>query len=147
MFMIEPWHWLVFGLVLVTLEIMIATFALLIFGCSALFVALLSWLVPIGPTAQILIWLILSISVALFWFKYYKPKMQQSKEEEGIRSLLGETAMITEIPNASEKGRVRFTIPVEGIDEWDCVSEDELKIGDKIVVKDIIENYLVVSKV
>lgn len=147
MFMIEPWHWLVLGLILVTLEIMVSTFALLIFGCTALLVALLSWLIPISSTVQILLWLFLSVSVALFWFKYFKPKLKQSKEEAGILSLVGQTAMITEIPTSTGKGRVRFTIPVEGIDEWDCISNDELKIGDKIVVKQVVENYLVVSKV
>lgn len=146
MFAIEPWHWFILGLVLVSLEVMIPTFTFLIFGCSALLVALLSWLLPIGNIAQIIIWLILSIVIAFLWFKIFKPRFKMNDEDK-VESLIGQTAMIIESPSDLNKGRVRFTVPLQGVDEWECESTDIIKIGDKVIVKNIKDNLLVVSKV
>ena len=57
---IEPWHWLVLGMVLVILEMFITTFASLGFGLAAIIVAGLAWLLPLPFFAQVVIWLVLS---------------------------------------------------------------------------------------
>ncbi len=45
---IQPWHWLVFGVVLMIGEMFVPTFALLWFGAAALVVALLTFIVPMS---------------------------------------------------------------------------------------------------
>lgn len=65
LWMIEPWHWLVLGFVLLIVEMFVPTFASLWFGAAAIIVAALTWLLPIGFSLQIVIWLVLS---AVFWW-------------------------------------------------------------------------------
>lgn len=147
MFAIEPWHWLVFGLLLVTLELMIPTFALLLFGIGALVTAFVTWILPLTGEVQVLLWLALSITFSILWFKYLKP-LQKDKTKAGLggTAVLGEVGMITSPPVGEQKGTVRFSVPILGTDEWACRSEMELKAGDRVSVTKILGNELLVEK-
>ena len=43
---IEPWHWLILGLILMVLEIFIPSFTIFWFGLAAVVVSGLVWLIP-----------------------------------------------------------------------------------------------------
>ncbi len=61
---IEPWHWLILGLILMVLEIFIPSFTIFWFGLAAVVVSGLVWLIPTLPIAmQIFIWVVLSVIV------------------------------------------------------------------------------------
>lgn len=145
--MIEPWHWLVLGCLLMIAEIFIPTFASLWFGAAAILVAVLSWLLPVPPLFQVLIWLTLSVLFMFAWVKYIKPlSVDRTKAGLGGGVIIGETGMIVVKPQASELGRVRFSVPIVGADEWFCRTRDEeVEVGDRVVVTDIIGNELIVA--
>ena len=44
--LIEPWHWLILGLVLIILELFLTSFVSLSIGVAAIVVAAFSWLLP-----------------------------------------------------------------------------------------------------
>lgn len=146
-YMIEPWHWLVLGFGLMIVEMFVPTFASLWFGAAAIIVAALSWLLPISLVWQVLIWLTLSVLFLFAWFKYIKPlSVDRTKAGLGGSVIIGETGMIVVKPQADKLGRVRFNVPIVGADEWLCrTNDEEVDIGDRVVVTDIIGNELVVA--
>ena len=145
--MLEPWHWLVLGFVLLIVEIFVPTFVSLWFGSAAIIVAALSWLIPIPVSVQIIIWLILSATFLLAWFKFIKPlSADRTKAGLGGSVIIGETGMIIVAPQPERVGTVRFSVPIVGAAEWMCRTRGEhVAVGDRVVVTDIIGNELIVS--
>ena len=83
MFVFEPWHWLVLGGLLIISEMFLTTFATLWFGIAAVIIALLSWLFPLSQVFQIIMWLILSIGMAVIWFKFVQPSLSVNRTKSG----------------------------------------------------------------
>jgi membrane protein implicated in regulation of membrane protease activity len=147
LWMIEPWHWLVLGFILLIVEMFAPTFASLWFGAAAIIVAALSWLLPISVFVQILIWLVLSAIFLLAWFKFIKPlSVDRTKAGLGGSVIVGETGMIIVQPQPDRAGTVRFSVPIVGAAEWVCRTRGEqVAVGDRVVVTDIVGNELIVS--
>ncbi len=145
--MIEPWHWLVLGFLLMIAEMFIPTFASLWFGAAAVIVAALSWLLPIPDVVQILIWLTLSVLFMFAWVKYIKPlSINRTKAGLGGSVIIGETGMIVLKPPVGGLGLVRFNVPIVGADEWSCRTLDEtVEVGDRVVVTGLSGNELIVA--
>ena len=147
LWMIEPWHWLVLGFILLIVEMFVPTFASLWFGAAAIIVAALSWLLPISVFFQIIIWLVLSAIFLLAWFKFIKPlSVDRTKAGLGGSVIVGEVGMIIEQPQLDRAGMVRFSVPIVGAAEWVCRTRGEqVAVGDRVVVTDIVGNELIVS--
>lgn len=147
-FQFEVWHWLVLGMTLVALEMFIPTFTALWFGVAALVVGILLWFMPNwSPAAQMLTWAMLSIMSAILWFKYLKPlSVDRTKAGLSREAVIGQVGFITVVPQDSQVGTVRFSLPVLGADEWLCRSEEPLELGERVRVVDILGNELVVKK-
>ena len=145
--MIEPWHWLVLGFVLLIVEMFVPTFASLWFGAAAIIVAALLWLIPIPVSVQIIIWLVLSTIFLVAWFKFIKPlSVDRTKAGLGGSVIIGETGMIIVAPQPDRAGMVRFSMPIVGAAEWMCRTRGEqVAVGDRVVVTDIVGNELIVS--
>ena len=147
LWMIEPWHWLVLGFILLIVEMFVPIFASLWFGAAAIIFAALSWLLPISVFFQIIIWLILSAIFLLAWFKFIKPlSVDRTKAGLGGSVIVGEVGMIIEQPQLDRAGMVRFSVPIVGAAEWVCRTRGEqVAVGDRVVVTDIVGNELIVS--
>lgn len=145
--MIEPWHWLVLGFLLMIAEIFIPTFASLWFGAAAVIVAALSWLLPVPIVIQVLVWLTLSVLFMFAWVKYIKPlSINRTRAGLGGGVIVGEIGMIVVKPQAGKLGLVRFNVPIVGADEWACRTSDEtVEVGDRVIVTDISGNELIVA--
>ena len=147
LWMIEPWHWLVLGFVLLIIEMFVPTFACLWFGAAAIIVAALAWLLPISVSVQVIIWLVLSAAFLVVWFKFVKPlSVDRTKAGLGGSVIVGETGMIVVSPQPDHAGVVRFSVPIVGAAEWMCRTTGEvIAVGERVVVTDIIGNELIVS--
>ncbi|MGP5273024.1 NfeD family protein [Psychrobacter faecalis] len=147
LWMLEPWHWLVLGFVLLIIEMFVPTFASLWFGGAAIIVAALAWLLPISVSMQIIIWLVLSAIFLLAWFKFIKPlSVDRTKAGLGGSVIIGETGMIIVAPQLEHAGVVRFSVPIVGAAEWMCrTSGEQVAVGDRVIVTDIVGNELIVS--
>ncbi len=145
---IQYWHWLVLGMVLIGFEIFIPSFTVLWFGLGALVVALALLVSPDLPMGwQLFSWAILSTAFALAWFKYLRPKMTD-KTNAGIarEAIVGEMGMVIKAPSDGTRGRVRFTTPVLGDDEWTFICDEQVVVGDKVKIQEASGNTLVVFK-
>lgn len=142
------WHWIVLGIGLAVLEIFLASFTILWFGIGAILVGVLLWVFPSIPFAgQMLLWIIASLALAIFWFSYFKPRMID-KTTAGVarEAVIGEFGQVIKVPVEGGRGMARFSIPVLGSDEWEILSRDEIQVGDRIVIREFSGNTLVVSK-
>lgn len=148
MMTIEPWYWLVFGVILVIAEMFVPTFFMLWFGAAAIIVALLSWLLGLSVTVSVLLWLVLSVLFCALWFKFIQPRIKnRTKAGLGGATIIGEIGIIIE-PTDGTRGRIRFNIPQLGSSEWMCRTHDDevIAVGERAVVKRIVGNELFVGK-
>ena len=143
------WYWLVFGMVLILLELAVPSFTIFWFGLGALVVGVLMLLAPeLSLTWQILIWVIASTAFVVFWFQVLKPKMtDRTKAGISREAVVGETAMVTRAPEGERRGEIRFSVPILGSESWSFISVDEVAVGDRVVVQDVSGNTMMVKKV
>ena len=147
-FEILPWHWVVFGIAVMVSEMFLGTFFILWFGAAAVVVGVMLFLIPdLSMTWQILLWTILSSVLALGWFKYLKPlSIDKTKAGLSKEAITGEVGQVLIVPTEDKRGKLRFPAPVLGADEWIIISQDELTIGDRVIVVDVSGNSLIVKK-
>lgn len=142
------WHWMLLGIALAMAEIFLASFTVLWFGIGALLIGALLLLFPaISMEIQLLAWIVLSGGLAIFWFRYFRPRMID-KTNAGIarEALLGETGIVIKAPKNGVKGVVRFSTPILGSDEWDFICEDAIANGDRVSIREFSGNSLIVTK-
>lgn len=141
------WHWLVFGMILIMLELFVPSFTIIWFGLGALLVGSILWILPdTSLTLQLLFWTLSSIAFTAFWFKVMKPRMVD-KTKAGIsrEALLGECGQVIRVPGEDNRGTVRFSMPLLGSDEWSFICDSPVHIGDRVMVRDVSGNTLVVT--
>lgn len=146
---LQPWHWVIIGLLLITVELFLPSFAALWFGVAALLTALLAWLLPVGLITQVVIWLVLSIIACVLWFALIQPKIKtRTKAGLGGAVIIGESGMIISAITPEGLGVVRFAVPKVGADQWRCRSDDgqPIVVGERVVVTAVMGNELVVAK-
>lgn len=67
---LSPWHWFVFGVILVAIEVMVPSTFLLWPGISAILVAILALVLPTGGYVEMVIFAVLAVASTLVWQKY-----------------------------------------------------------------------------
>ena len=142
------WHWLLFGILLILAELPLATFFILWFGLAAVLVGLVLLVLPDLPLSmQILLWTLLSVGMAVFWFRVLKPlSIDRTKAGLSREMIVGEVGQVLKAPTDKRRGIMRFPAPVLGNDEWEIISTDDLAAGDRVQVKDVSGNSLIVHK-
>lgn len=146
---IQPWQWLIFGLVLMILEIFVPTFFLLWFGLSAVIISLFAWIIGMSLTISVIAWLILSVIICILWFKFIQPHIKnRTTAGLGGSVIIGEIGILTHVPTPDRLGKVRFSVPMVGSDEWACraVDGETLNAGDRVIVTAVLGNELVVKR-
>ncbi|AXY56007.1 NfeD family protein [Acinetobacter chinensis] len=143
---LEPWHWFVLGVLLILSELALPAFAALWFGIAAICVGIISWIFPfIGLTAQLVIWIILSVLCTFLWFKFIKPlSIDKTKAGLSREATIGQVGMVIQTSLEHDLIKVRFPVPVLGSDEWNCRTQATVQVGDRVRVVDILGNDLVV---
>ena len=142
------WHWLVLGMILIITEIFVPSFTIFWFGLGAIIVAVILLLMPDLPVAwQLFIWAIASCIFTFLWFKMIRPLMRD-RTKAGIsrEAALGESGQVIKAPEPGGRGLVRFTTPLLGSDEWQFICEQTVTTGDRVFVKEISGNTLIVEK-
>jgi inner membrane protein len=147
-FKVLYWYWLVFGMLLIIAELIIPSFTIFWFGLGAIIVAGLLWLfADLSFSWQLFLWALASCGFTLLWFKFFRPLMKD-RTKAGIarEAILGEIGHVIKVPEESKRGVVRFATPLLGADEWPFMSTEKIAPGDRVFVKDISGNTLIVEK-
>jgi membrane protein implicated in regulation of membrane protease activity len=142
------WHWLVFGMLLILVELFVPSFTIIWFGLAAVAVSGLMLLAPrLSFTWQLFVWAIASCIMTFFWFHFFKPKMVD-RTHAGIarEAIIGQSGQVIRPPLEGRDGTVRFSVPLLGSDEWSFFCDKPVRTGDRVVVKEISGNSLIVEK-
>lgn len=147
-FIPADWHWLVLGMGLLLVEMFVSTFFVLWFGLAAIAVAAVLWAGwDAGFAQQILAWTVLSGLMTFLWFRFLRPLMRdRTKAGMSREAALGVTGQVIEAPVEGRRGRVRFPVPLLGDDEWDFICDTPAAVGDRVTVREISGNTLIVHK-
>lgn len=140
------WHWAVGGIALILAELAIPSFVLIWFGAGALVVALLVALAGIGLTAQLAVWLVVSLLLVAGWFKVFKPNMHKTRIGMSDANITGEIGILVRDVALFEKGQVRFQKPILGADVWECIADEAIKNGERVRVLDVEGSFLKVGR-
>jgi len=144
---IEWWHWAVGGIALIVAELAVPAFVLVWFGLGALLVALAVALLNLGLTAQLTLWLVISLVLVAGWFKIFKPGMHKTRIGMADANVRGEVGMLVKDVAPFEKGQVRFQKPILGADVWECIADEAIKSGERVKVLDVVGSFLKVGRV
>lgn len=140
------WHWAVGGIALIIAELVVPSFVLIWFGLGGLVVALAVALAGIGFTAQLGLWLIVSLVLVAGWFKVFKPNMHKTKIGMADANVVGEIGMLVRDVAPFEKGEVRFQKPILGADVWECIADEIIKSGERVRVIAVEGSFLKVGR-
>jgi membrane protein implicated in regulation of membrane protease activity len=141
------WHWAVGGIALIVAELVVPSFVLIWFGLGALVVALAVAGADIGLTAQLALWLIVSIALVAGWFKVFKPGMHKTKIGMADANVVGEVGVLVHDVAPFAKGQVRFQKPILGADVWECIADEAIGNGERVKVLDVEGSFLKVGRV
>lgn len=137
----EWWIWIVLGLALIILEIFTTTFFILWFGVGAVLVGLLSWVWQALPVeAQIVGWAAISSLLATLWFKVFKKRIPDKRWT--VEEVIGEVGMLTAPVAEFQKGKVRFQKPILGNEEWVCIANSEIAVGERVRIVSVEGNIV-----
>ena len=141
------WHWIVFGIVLMLLELAVPAFFLVWFGLGAIVVGVLLVIFPgMAFAYQVVAWTAFSLLLIWLWFKVFKPQVFKTRAGMARGSLVGEVGLVTRDIRPYEKGQVRFQKPILGEDVWESMADSEIKSGERVRVLDVEGNTLKVIK-
>ena len=141
------WHWLVLGIILIIAEIFIPSFTILWFGLGAVLVGAVMAMMDLDFSMQILLWTLASVAFTVLWFWVLKPKAEDRNNTELARQAsIGEAGQVIKLPTETTNGKLRFSTPVLDQDEWEFVCDSQVQLGDRLHIKEISGNYLLVTK-
>lgn len=140
------WHWAVGGIVLIVAELAVPSFVLIWFGLGALVVALAVGLAGIGMTAQLALWLVVSLALVAGWFKVFKPNMHKTRIGMSDANVIGEVGVLAHDVAPFVKGQVRFQKPILGSDLWDCIADETIRNGERVKVLEVEGSFLKVGR-
>lgn len=145
--LIEWWHWMVAGVVLVLLELAIPAFFVIWFGLGALIVGLSLSIFPAIPLpGQIALWIVASIAFVLLWFKVFKAQVHRTRVGLSEGQFIGEIGLATHPIMPFQRGKVRFQKPILGSDVWEAIANEDIAVGERIKVIEVEGSLLKVAK-
>ena len=139
------WHWVVFGIFLITLELFTGTFILLGLGLASMIVGVLDNLFQTSLAIELSLWILLSILSLILWVKYLKdPSVEKSGQSNYSLETLGTIKKSIEV---NGRGSVHFDTPVLGNTLWTATAKERLEINTRVKIIKIKGQLIEVAKI
>ena len=129
------WHWIVFGILLLILEMSTGTFFMLGLGVAAIVVGILDALFITSFTVELTVWMILSILAIMAWFKWFRENPITDSGQSNYR--LDTLGMVVEDIQPHSRGKVTFDTPVLGNTSWHATSKVDIDKNTRIKIVEI----------
>jgi len=139
------WHWIVFGVILIVIEMSTGTFFMLTLGVSAILVGTLDVLFELSFKTEILLWLLFSIFSILAWMKWFKEKTVSNSGQSDYR--LDTLGTVTELIKPHQRGKVTFDTPVLGNTQWHATAKTDIEPGTRVKIVEINGQLIEVAPV
>lgn len=143
------WVCVVVGLGLLLVELLTMSFVLVWFGLGALIVGLISAFIDVSMTTQILLWSVMSLGMTWLWFAKLKAIWMPVRTLAGQSDpgIVGEIGLTTTALHPFARGTVRFQRPICGSDIWECLTDSDIDVGQRVRIVSIEGNYFKVEPV
>ena len=139
------WHWIVFGILLLILEMFTGTFMLLGLGVAGILVGTIDVLYPISLNTELMIWIIFSFLTISIWFKYMKDNSIETSGQSNYS--LDTLGVIEESIPINGRGKVRFDTPVLGNTLWSAQARENLEQGSRVKIIEVKGQLIEVAKI
>ena len=126
------WHWIIFGLVLLIIEMNIGTFVMLGLGIAGIVVGLVDVSLGLSFSSQLLLWIIFSTLFIVAWFKWLRQNSshQAGQSDYGL-DILG---TVSEDVELHKRGKVIFDAPVLGNRTWSVTSKNKIAKDQRVKI-------------
>ena len=126
------WHWIVFGIILLILEMSTGTFFMLGLGVAAIVVGIIDATVSTSFTLELVIWIILSLLAIAGWFKWFRePPLTDSGQSNYRLDTLG---IVMEDIQPHSRGKVTFDTPVLGNTSWHATAKVDIDKDTRVQI-------------
>jgi len=140
------WHWIIFGLLLLILEIFTSTFIMLGLGIGAVIVGISDFIFIISLNQKLFIWSILSIIIIMILFKYFKDNSLKDKSGQSDYAI-GVKGIVEEPIEANGRGKVKFNTPILGNTIWHATAKEDIPILSRVKIVDVKGQLIEVEKI
>jgi hypothetical protein len=138
------WHWIVFGIILLIMEMFTGTFILLGLGIAGIIVGIVDVIYPLPLSVELTLWIIFSLFSIALWFKYMK---DNSVEKSGQSNYSLDTlGTIRKSIQMNERGTVYFDTPVLGNTLWTATAKENLTPNTRVKIIEIKGQLIEVAK-
>lgn len=141
------WHWEILGILLVLAELLVPAFFVIWFGFGAILVGLVVALVELSLAAQIGLWILASVAMAVLWFRIFKRSEHKTLIGTADGHVIGEVGLLVANVEPFQRGRVRFQRPLLGSEEWACMAETAIRAGERVRVVTVEGSFVKVEPV
>ncbi len=139
------WHWIVFGLVLLLIELLTGTFFVLTLAVGAILVGIISLVILITFNTELTLWIILSLIGITIWFKLLRDKTIKKSGQSNYR--LDTYGTIKKEIKPNQRGEVVFDIPVLGNTTWVATSDKDIDVGSRVKIVEINGQLIKVERI
>jgi len=129
------WHWIVFGIVLLIVEMSTGTFFMLGLGVAAILVGIIDTLLGTSFTVELSIWIVLSILAIAVWFKWFRELPVTDSGQSNYR--LDTLGTVLEEIHPHARGKVTFDTPVLGNTSWHATSKVDLLKNTRVKIVEV----------
>ncbi|MCK4441833.1 MAG: NfeD family protein [Sulfurovaceae bacterium] len=142
------WHWIIFGLLLLILEIFTGTFIMLGLGIGATIVGLADLIFILSLNKELLTWAIISIITIIITilFKYFKKNSPKDKSGQSDYAI-GIKGVVEEPIDANGRGKVKFNTPILGNTIWHATAKEDIPILSKVKIVNVKGQLIEVKKI
>ena len=140
------WHWIIFGLILLILEIFTSTFIMLGLGIGAVIVGVADLIFILSLNKELFIWSIFSIIIIIILFKYFKDKSPEDKSGQSDYAI-GVKGIVEEPIDANGRGKVKFNTPILGNTIWHATAKEDIPILSRVKIVKVKGQLIEVEKI
>jgi len=126
------WHWIVFGIVLLILEMSTGTFFMLGLGVAAIVVGIIDASIGTSFTVEVGIWLVFSLLAIAAWFKWLKEDPLTDSGQSNYR--LDTLGVVMEDIQPHSRGKVTFDTPVLGNTSWHATAKVDIDKDTRVQI-------------
>jgi len=139
------WHWIIFGISLIVIEMFVGTFFILGLGISAIIVGFTDNLHPIIIEIEIILWIALSLISIFIWFRYLRDEKEESSGQSNYS--LKTKGTVEEPIEAYGRGKVKFDKPVLGNTIWFATSQNGISVTSRVKIIEIKGQLIEVEEI
>lgn len=129
------WHWIVFGIALLILDMSLGTFFILGLGVAAITVGVIDAFISTTFTVELGIWMVLSILTIAAWFKWFRENPITDSGQSNYR--LDTLGTVIEDIQPHSRGKVTFDTPVLGNTSWHATSKVDIDKDTRVKIVQI----------